>query len=197
MKTKIVKCLLVAPLIISFVGCAELPGDRKTQGAVIGGAAGAATGAAVGGKNRVLGAIIGGVLGAGGGYVIAAKTDKIDKKEVDAATEASRRAEQSPATAEQARNSTTADLNSDGFVTMDEVVALKQAGLSEDAMIQRLQVTDQVFELTADQQNYLRQQGISDRVLNEMTRPRTSNVQGNGIRRGDVIGKGNPTTTPR
>jgi len=196
MKTQILKCLVAAPLIISFVGCAELPGNRKTQGAVIGGAAGAATGAAVGGKNRVLGAIIGGVLGAGGGYVIAAKTDKIDNKDVDAATEASRKAESSPATAEQARSATTADVNSDGFVTMDEVVALKQAGLSEDVMIQRLQMTDQVFELTRDQQNYLRQQGISDRVINEMIRSKKSNVQVGGKRRGDVIGKGNSTTTP-
>ncbi|HWP39877.1 MAG TPA: hypothetical protein VNL70_03045, partial [Tepidisphaeraceae bacterium] len=54
-----------APLM---VGCESLPGDEKTQGAVIGGLAGAGAGAVLAGEdNRLLGALIGGAAGAGGG----------------------------------------------------------------------------------------------------------------------------------
>ncbi|HZV34671.1 MAG TPA: hypothetical protein VFB72_08880 [Verrucomicrobiae bacterium] len=62
----------------------------------------------------------------------------------------------------------TADLNGDGFVTLDEVVAMKQAGLTDDQMIARLRATGQVFELTPQQENYLRSQGVSSFVINQM-----------------------------
>ena len=148
-------------------GCETMPGDRKTQGAVIGGAAGAAAGAAVGGKNRMLGAIIGGVLGAGGGYVIASKTDRPNEESIRTAD---RRSKDEPASVEAASNATTADLNNDGFVTMDEIVAMKKAGFSDDAMVDRMRATGQIFELTAEQRRYLQEQGVSRRVLDEMMR---------------------------
>ena len=49
---------------------------KKSKGAVIGGAVGAGTGAAVNKKNRSKGAVIGGVVGAGSGYIIGRKKDK-------------------------------------------------------------------------------------------------------------------------
>ena len=58
--------LSLAPL----TGCENLPGDEKTQGAVIGGAGGALAGAAIAKDNRLLGGLIGGALGAAGGYVV-------------------------------------------------------------------------------------------------------------------------------
>src|SRR5206468_3037042 len=48
-------------------GCENLPGNKKEQGAVIGGVGGAVAGAAIGKHNRALGALIGGARGAGGG----------------------------------------------------------------------------------------------------------------------------------
>ena len=48
------------------------------KGAVIGGVAGAAGGAAIHKKNRVLGAVVGAVVGAGGGYVVGRGMDKKD-----------------------------------------------------------------------------------------------------------------------
>jgi hypothetical protein len=185
----IVKFLVITPLLFILAGCAELPGDRKTQGAVIGGAAGAAAGAAVGGKDhRVLGALLGGVLGAGGGYVIAARTDKVDSKDRDGAVRASRTAETNPATPEQAMTATTADVNGDGFVTLDEVVAMKEAGLSDEVMLQRLRATDQIFELTAEQQQHLIQKGVSQQVVDEMARINQP-VLAPETRRTDVIGE--------
>ncbi|MGI8965997.1 MAG: hypothetical protein ACR2H1_07915, partial [Limisphaerales bacterium] len=154
--------LLITPLLVALTGCESLPGERKQQGAVIGGAAGAATGAAVAKNHRALGAVLGGILGAGGGYVIAAKTDKVKNQDQEAAARAMRKAKENPATADDARKAMTADLNNDGFVTLDEVVAMKSAGLSDAQMIERMKTTDQIFELTAGQEKDLLDHGVSN-----------------------------------
>ena len=151
------------------VGCTELPGTKGQQGAVIGGAGGAATGAVVGGeKHRAVGAIIGGVLGAAGGYVIGANSDKILGKDKNDAEASATRAKSNPATAEQARTARTADVNSDGFVTLDEVAAMKDAGLSDREMLNRLEATGHIFDLTTEGQQYLRDHGVSENVIREM-----------------------------
>ena len=160
---------LVGILLIAAVGCEQLPGTRSQQGAVIGGAGGAAAGAVIGGsQHRVLGALIGGALGATGGYLIGAQTDKVSKNDRDGAIEANRRAESHPATAEDARSATTADINKDGFVTLDEVVAMHKAGFSDETMLARLRATDQIFELTPEQDRYLLDRGVSRNVVNQM-----------------------------
>lgn len=151
------------------LGCESLPGSRGQQGAVIGGAAGAATGAAISSENRLLGALIGGALGAGGGYLIGAKTSWFGDKDADKeAREAIRSAQLSPAGVADARNATTADLNNDGFVTTDELIAMEKAGMSDDEILRRLRMTDQVFDLTPAQQRQLLAAGISARVIAEM-----------------------------
>lgn len=158
--------MIVGPL--GSVGCEELPGTDEQQGAVIGGVGGAIAGAAIGGDNRLLGALIGGALGAGGGYLIGANKDKILNKDREDAEEASERAARRPATADDVDEADTGDLNDDGFVTMDEVVAMQDAGLSDREILRRLEDTGQVFELTADQQDFLRDNGVSSRVVNGM-----------------------------
>src|SRR5438067_2420951 len=163
--TILISSLALGPL----TGCENLPGSGKTQGAVIGGTGGAVAGAAIGHRNPVLGALIGGALGAGGGYLIGAHADKTrdPDRHRDEAISASRDAEAHPARASDVMldsRTQTADLNNDGFVTMDEVVAMRKAGLSDDEMIRRLRATQQVFDLTASQENYLRDQGVSRRV---------------------------------
>lgn len=159
----------LAPL----AGCESLPGNEKQQGAVIGGAGGAAAGAVIGGKDhRLGGAVIGGLIGAGSGYLIGSKVEK-DKDHNDPAKKqqaeaAAQKAQQNPATAGDVKNSNTADLNDDGFVTLDEVAAMKKAGLSDKEQIRRLERTQQYFELTSAQRDYLRQQGVSDQVISAM-----------------------------
>jgi hypothetical protein len=165
-------CLLLGGLTLSpLVGCENLPGSRGTQGAVIGGAGGAVLGAVIAKQNRLLGALIGGALGAGGGYLIGAKTDWFGKdkdKNRSAAEDAVDKAQRDPATADEARHASTADVNNDGFVTLDEVVAMKNAGLSDSQMIKRLEATDQVFDLNSDQEKVLRDNGVSQRVIDRM-----------------------------
>jgi hypothetical protein len=155
-------------------GCESLPGDRETQGAVIGGASGAVLGAVIASENRLLGALIGGLLGAGGGYLIGAKTDWFggdddDRNELRSdVQQAVDKAQRDPATAEEARNAKTADINKDGFVTLDEVIAMERAGLSDNTIIKRLEATDAIFDLNAEQRRILRDNGVSQTVIDRM-----------------------------
>lgn len=160
---------LIAPVTLTGVGCESLPGSEKEQGAVAGGVVGAAAGAAVAGEgNRLIGALIGGALGAGGGYLIGANWDKITGDEKEEAIKAGREAERNPADADDVRGSTTADLNGNGFVTLDEVAAMEDAGLADREIISRLRATDQYFELSSEQERYLRDRGVSDTVIRAM-----------------------------
>ncbi|HYE01935.1 MAG TPA: YtxH domain-containing protein [Phycisphaerales bacterium] len=155
---------LVGSTVLPMAGCEDLPGDPETQGAVAGGAGGAVIGAAVA-ENSLLGALIGGVLGAGAGYLIGAQVEKVRDKDTEGASEAVREAQTSPATSLEARSAATADINSDGFVTLDEVVAMEEAGFNDQEMLSRLRATGQVFELTAEQERYLRDRGVSQTVI--------------------------------
>ena len=160
--------LLVGVSAASLVGCENLPGSKGTQGAVIGGTGGAAVGAAVAGHNRLLGALIGGAVGGAGGYLVGANSDRIMGRDHASAAEAVRRSQEHPATAQDALRATTADLNNDGFVTLDEVVAMRDAGLSDTQMLDRMRITGQVFELTPDQRQYLLDRGVSRYVVDQM-----------------------------
>src|SRR5688572_10057756 len=162
--------VLIAISVLVGNGCSNLPGSPGQQGAVIGGASGAAVGAAVT-KNRALGAVIGGAVGAAGGYVVGANKDKITGKGKEA-EEASRRSEEAPVTVEQAQSSATADVNADGFVTLDEIVALEQAGFTDEQLVEKLRATGQVYELTDAQKRYLAEKGVSQHVVDEMLRLR-------------------------
>ncbi len=160
---------LSAAVLLGTVGCEQLPGTPGQQGAAIGGVGGAATGALVGGEHhRLLGALLGGAVGAGGGYLIGANKDRIMGHEQGAAEDAVRRAQEHPATPQEALNAPTADLNGDGFVTMDEVAAMKRAGLSDQQILDKMRATGQVFELTPDQQAYLRNNGIDQYVIDQI-----------------------------
>ena len=166
---RIIEFITIGLAGVFIVGCEELPGTKGQQGAVVGGATGAATGAVVGGeKHRGVGAILGGVLGAAGGYVIGANSDKILGKDKDDAEGAATRAQTTPATAEQAKTAATADINSDGYVTLDEVSAMRDAGLTDEQMLRKLEATGQIFDLTAEGQKYLRDKGVSEYVIKEM-----------------------------
>jgi hypothetical protein len=160
---------LSAALLASTSGCQQLPGSPGTQGAAIGGVGGAATGALVGGEHhRLLGALLGGAVGAGGGYLIGANKDRIMGRDTSGAEAAMRNAQAHPATPQQALNAQTADLNGDSFVTMDEVVAMRQAGLSDQQLLDRMHATGQVFELTPEQQTYLRNNGVDQYAIDQI-----------------------------
>jgi hypothetical protein len=108
------------------------------------------------------------LLGVGAGYIVGANQERLASRDQNSAAQATQLAQTHPATPQLALNAPTADLNGDGYLTLDEVVAMKQAGLTDDQMLQRLQATNQVFGLSRQQQNYLRSEGVSDYVINQM-----------------------------
>lgn len=167
MRMKFFQSTLALGLSAALVGCSNLPGTDRQQGVVIGGATGAAVGAAVA-ENNALGALIGGAIGAAGGYVVGANSDKILGNDSEGAQQAAIESRQDPATPAEVRAATTADVNSDGFVTLDEIVAMEQTGLSDQEMIDRLRATGQIFDLSAEQREYLIERGVSVVVVNEL-----------------------------
>jgi hypothetical protein len=162
---RIVALAVSAALPLGFVaGCESLPGNEEQQGAAIGGAGGAAAGAALYEDNRALGALVGGLLGAGGGYVVGTQ---LDKNESDA-EEAAQRSQQNPVTVDDVQASNSADIDGNGFVTMDELIAMREAGLSGDEIIQRAEATEQVFELNRAQTRELAEAGYADATLDRL-----------------------------
>jgi hypothetical protein len=184
-----------AALLTLIGGCQNLPGTNEQQGAVAGGAVGAVLGSAIA-ENEWFGALLGGALGAGGGYLIGANYEKLTGGAADRedAREAVAEASRNPATAEDVDDSSTADLNNDGFVTMDEVVAMDQAGLSEDEIIARLEATKQVFELNAEQEDRLLEAGVSSEVVTAMETINQEERERLLEERNDVISR-NPQTS--
>jgi len=161
-------------------GCQNLPGSKSTQGTVLGGASGAGLGAAIA-DDSAAGALVGGLLGAGGGYLVGSQMDKRGDNQADVAEarQAATRARRNPATAADVAGKGTADLNGDGFVTMDEIVAMEKANLSDPQMLERLRASDQVFRLSPQQQQQLIEQGVSRDVVEQME----------SINRGDPAGR--------
>jgi hypothetical protein len=169
LKSDFLNLTLAGLAALSLTACENLPGSKGTQGAVLGGAGGAAVGAAVGGhEHRALGALLGGALGAAGGYVVGANSDRIMGHDQKSAQDAVRNSQEHPATPQEAMGAPTADINGDGFVTLDEVVAMRDAGFSDAQMIDRMRATGQIFELTPSQRQYLLDHGVSANVVDQM-----------------------------
>jgi len=113
--------------------------------------------------------LLGGSLGFGGGYVVGVSPEKLDGKarsdDRDDALRANDRAERNPAEVEDVAAAQSADVNADGFVTLDEIIAMERAGLSDEEEIARLRGTGEVFELSTQQERYLEDRGISLAVI--------------------------------
>ncbi|HEY6228539.1 MAG TPA: glycine zipper domain-containing protein [Verrucomicrobiae bacterium] len=148
---------ICAGLGLGLSGCSSAPGTAGQQGAVLGGATGAAVGASVT-KNRALGAVIGGAAGAAGGYVIGNKTGPLDKRN-NSTTQPG---------AIQPASGETADLNHDGFVTLDEIVSMEKSGVTDDEMLRRIQATGLTFDLNDEQRKYLSDHGVSPTVIDRL-----------------------------
>lgn len=146
------------------VGCSSAPGTSAQQGAVVGGATGAAVGASVT-KNRALGAVIGGAAGAAGGYVLGKKTGPIDKRDDHSTTTS----ELPPDSVERTATGATADDNHDGFVTLDEIVKMEKSGLSDEEMVRRVSATGHTFDLNDEQRKYLSERGVSQNVIDQLS----------------------------
>ena len=138
--------VLVMLLSLGLFGCAENQ-TRIGEGAGIGGILGAGVGAIIGHQsgNGGAGALIGGAVGAGSGALIGSQITK------------------NPPVMES--NQTVSSVSQ---VTIGQIIDWTRDGISSDIIIQRIQSTRTVYSLTNDDLDYLRKQGVSQRVIETM-----------------------------
>jgi hypothetical protein len=136
--------LLTLVAVLPLGGCAT----HTQTGAAAGGLLGAATGALIGssGGDAASGALVGGAAGALAGGLIGAGQDEVDRKNA---------ARVAAATAP-------------GPMTTHDVVYMAQSGVGEETIVAQIRSTGSVFHLTSADVVALKQQGVSDRVLNVM-----------------------------
>jgi len=133
-------------VILAFVfvltGC-QTNKTRVAEGAGVGGVIGAVAGGILGYQSGhpLQGAAIGGAVGAGAGAVVGAQ---IKKPTQDNQTQASAQ------------------------LTMQQVVDLTKQGVSSDEIISKIKAANSKYSLTADDVDYLKKQGVSQRVIETM-----------------------------
>jgi hypothetical protein len=133
----------LAPALV-LCGCENL--SHSENGALAGGAIGAGTGALIGHAtgHTGAGALIGAGVGALSGGLIGHAVDSSEKKQAEAAA--------------QARHP----------MGMVDVVQMVQSHVSDDLIISDIRTTGSVFHLSAQDTIWLKQNGVSDQVVQEM-----------------------------
>lgn len=169
---------------LALTACANLPYSPQTEASVAGAAAGALAGGVLAGEeDETLGAVLGALAGAGAGYVLSSETnwftDDVPEDNDHHHHSSSDHSPSSffdhlaytrvhPATIASVYTDDDADLNGDGMVTTDELVAMAHSELSQDQIIARLNATDQVFFVTARQRQRLLAYGVGADVVAEL-----------------------------
>lgn len=141
-----VSLLFVAAVVMSSAGCQSMNyGDR---GALFGGLTGAAAGAAIGDANgnALPGAVIGSAVGAFTGAVVG---DGIDRDVARNRAEVEARVGRQMA----------------GAVTAADVIAMSQAGLSDDVISTHIRAHGVAQPPQVNDLIYLRNQGVTDNVI--------------------------------
>jgi hypothetical protein len=163
--------------------------NAKTGAAVGGGggavAGGAAAGATAGAPVAGVGALVGAGAGALGGAIVGAAKDRTD----DQRTAANAASERSPALASAVVSGGNADLNNDGFVTTDEIIAMHKAGLSDEEIVARSRSTQQIFQLSNEQEKKLTDAGLRPQSVAQL-RNLNAELADPGVIKRDVDTKG-------
>jgi uncharacterized protein YcfJ len=131
------------------VGCA----NKTENGALVGGAGGAAVGAGIGSVSHSRageGALIGGAIGALGGALVGHSMDKQDERDDRYAERDYDRRHKSE------------------WVSKSEVIDWTQRGTNDDVIIDRIERSGTVFHLTAADENDLRDRGVDEPVIRAM-----------------------------
>jgi hypothetical protein len=134
-------CTALAPFALA-CGCSSL--SHTENGALAGGGLGALTGAIIGSQSghTAGGAAIGGAVGALAGGLIGNAEDRTERK-IEAA---------------QARSQ----------LGMQDVVQMAHSHISDDVIVNHIRSSGSVFQLSAQDTIWLKQNGVSDRVVGEM-----------------------------
>ena len=141
-------------MAVLLTGCQNPDGTQNNtaSGALIGGAAGAITGAAIGGsRHGGVDALIGAGAGALAGGLIGNSVDREQEARLQA---------QAP--------QTYARVDQGQALSVADVKALAKAGISEDVIIAQIQNSHTVFHLSSVEIIDLRDAGVTDKVVNFM-----------------------------
>ena len=134
-----------AVLAFPLLGCASSK-TRAVEGAVVGGGVGALAGGIIGHQSGhgAEGAGIGLAAGALTGTLVGSQIDKPQAQTASAAAASS------------------------GQMSVQDVVDLVKQGLSDDAVVAQIRATGSLFNLSAAQTSNLKQQGVSQKVIDAM-----------------------------
>lgn len=134
--------LMILVLALIVAGC-ETTGPKTTTGAVAGGLIGATAGGIIGHQSGsgLEGAAIGAAVGALSGGLIGNQLDKADKKALA----------QNP-----------------NYLTYPSIVDMAQKGVPDAVIISEIQRTNSVYNLNSEIITYLKQNKVSDRVIDYM-----------------------------
>jgi outer membrane lipoprotein SlyB len=130
--------------IVVLASCASNTGT----GALIGGGLGAGTGALIGGGQ---GALIGGAVGAAAGGLIGNSMDANEQRQLET---------NSP--------STLRKIEKQEKLSVKDIIAMSQAGLSSDTIINMIKNTHSTFDLNSTDVIKLKNAEISEKVINYM-----------------------------
>lgn len=146
---------VLAAAVAGNTGCSTMNNTEK--GALGGGAIGAGLGTLVGAAtgNPKTGAVVGGLVGAGAGGLIGNDMDRKDAR--DAAV-------RRDAAAQQASQQYAADQPT----RLAEVVELSKRGMGETVILNHIRTNRMSFNLSVADLDYLKSNGVSDRVIAEM-----------------------------
>lgn len=144
MKTKSLVSAILGPALLAF-GCDSL--NHTENGALAGGGIGAATGAIIGHAtgHTAGGALIGAGVGALAGGLIGHAEDKSEQRATAAAAASAR-----------------------GPLGLTDVATMSQQHISDDVIIAQIRSTGSVYRLSPSDIYWLKQNGVSDAVVNEM-----------------------------
>ena len=153
---KLFSIIMCMCLVTVFVGC-ENNKTRVGEGAVIGGLAGGALGGIIGHQsgNAGAGAGIGIAAGAITGAIIGSQMNKPAKAQAQNTTESVQ---------PQAQESTPEG----GQLSIEQIVQLTKQGVKDDEIIAKIHNTNSKFNLSSEGINYLKQQGVSQKVIDSM-----------------------------
>jgi hypothetical protein len=151
------KKLWLSGLLILSCGCESM--NNTQAGALGGGLFGAALGTVVGcaARNPLAGAAIGGAVGAGTGALIGNSEDRREERY------------QRRAAAIQAANPP---------LTLYDIADMSQKHIGDGIIIQQIRYTNSMYNLSPNDINWLKQQGVSDTVVMEMQTRRPMVIQG-------------------
>jgi len=141
---RIISLIICFSLLWLITGCQSTQ-TRATEGAVIGGLLGATAGGIIGHQSGhgAEGAGIGAAVGAISGAIIGSQIEK----------------PKSPG------SSLSSNPNQ---LSLQQIIELSQQGVNEDVIIDKIRLTNSRFNLTAEDIEYLKKQGVSQKVITVM-----------------------------